>query len=89
MSKPTNIHHLIGRQHKNEFRIYDERNKVIIDVAKHNWLHNLFYPLNAPKSQFEYINWLRRPIQSEIIKELVDIINATPSDKWYAEGLLK
>lgn len=87
--RPKNIHHLIGRQHKEEFRIYDERNKVIIDVAKHNWLHNLFYPLNTPHEQFEFINSLRLPVQSKIIKELVDVINNTPVKDRYDDWLVK
>lgn len=87
--KDLNKHHMIWKQHRYLYNISDTRNIVRIDVIRHVALHNLFHTLNTPHEQFEYITWLRRPIQSKIIKELTDEINNTPIKKRYDDWLVK
>ena len=82
-------HHAIWRSLKDEYNINDERNLIPMEEIREKWLHALFDKLLEPHKQFEYINWLWLPIQSKIIKELIEVINNTPKEERYWEGLIK
>jgi len=82
-------HHWIWRSLHEEYNIDDKRNLIPMEEIRERWLHALFQTLLEPHKQFEYLNWLWLPIQSKIIKELVEEINNTDKNEWYAEGLIK
>jgi len=80
---------MIWKCKKEEYNISDPRNISRIEVIRHNWLHALFHTLNTPHEQFEFINWLWKPIQSKLIKDLVKEINSIEIEDWYAPGIVK
>lgn len=82
-------HHLIGRSQRHSYNISDKRNIAMMEQHREKWLHELFQTLLTPHEQFEYINNLWLPIQSKIIKELVEEINNTPPKDWYDTWLMK
>ncbi len=82
-------HHLIGRSQRHTYNISDPRNIAMMENHREKWLHELFQTLLTPHEQFEYINNLRLPIQSKIIKELVNEINKTQPKDRYDDWLVK
>ena len=74
---------------KGKFNVHDPRNIVKMHPSWHTWLHNLFWCLHTPKDQFEKINWIWKPIQSEIIKDLFEVFKSIPEDQRYADWMYK
>lgn len=84
-----NRHHIIWKSQREKYNISDPRNISVMRTVQHNWLHALFHTLNTPHEQFEFINWLWKPIQSKLIKELIKEINNVDIEDWYAPGIVK
>jgi hypothetical protein len=82
-------HHAIGRSLKKDYNTEDPRNLIEMCEKRERGLHALFGTLLTPHEQFEYINGLWLPIQSKLIRELVEIINECPKHERYADGLVR
>ena len=88
-----NKHHIVWKQHKEEYNVFIEENIKTLRKDVHDAIHKLFTtadgPINEPHKQIEHLyNWLYKDIMSDEARELVEALLAL-WDRFYIEKLKK
>ena len=87
--REKNLHHLIGVSNKKRANTWDERNKLIMDKKRHEWLNALFHALQSPKEQLEYLRDMYDTVLSNTAKQLFDDLLALDTKSFYDKWLTK
>lgn len=87
--KWQNLHHKIWQCNRQRANINDDRNKMIIDKSRHNWLNALFQCLQSPHEQLWYLRGMYDSVLSDTAKQLFDELLSLKEWDFYAEWLVK
>ena len=84
-----NVHHIIWQSNRNWANINDDRNKMVIDKIRHDWLNSLFRELQSPHEQLMYLRQMYNDILSDTSKKLFDELLWLWVSNFYQEWLVK
>lgn len=87
--KDKNLHHKIGQCNRGWANVEDNRNKMIIDRSRHEWLNSLFQCLQSPHEQLWYLREMYDSVLSNTAKQLFDELLSLNIQDFYAEWLVK
>lgn len=83
------IHHLIGKKYRHQYRTNAEENKVRINRRKHIALNQFFGDKQNPREQLKEVFNLVKPVLSPWVrKELYTILEQTDDEMFYIPEVL-
>lgn len=84
-----NIHHLIWQSLSNEYNVHTDKNKLKMDIEKHNALHRLYGMLLTPKEQLKESYHIYESVLSSTAKALFQELIKLPDENFYISDVLK
>ena len=85
----TDIHHLIWKKYRHQYRVNAEENKVKINRRKHIALNQFFGDKQNPREQLKEVFNLVKPVLSPWVrKELYTILEQTDDEMFYIPEVL-
>jgi hypothetical protein len=88
-STAENIHHIIWKCNKQDYKVEDPINKMTINAVKHQCINDLFRTLQSPHEQFRFMWEIRKPVLSAWVNRAIYDILTLPRDMFYKEQLIK
>lgn len=83
------IHHLIGKKYRHQYRTNAEENKVKINRRKHIALNQFFGDKQNPREQLKEVFNLVKPVLSPWVRhELYTILEQTDDEMFYIPEVL-
>lgn len=78
------VHHLIGRKYRNQYRVNADENKVKLNRRKHIALNSFFGDKQSPREQLKEVFELVKPVLSEGVRqELYTILYECDDSMFY------
>ena len=85
----TDLHHLIWKKFRHQYRVNAEENKVRINRRKHIALNQFFGDKQNPREQLKEVFNLVKPVLSPWVRqELYTILEQTSDDMFYIPEVL-
>lgn len=85
-----NLHHICGKSYDKYFYTNLPQNHLIMDYIKHDWLNNLFWALQTPQQQLEYLTEnVRKKVLSKQSYEILQVLMNMDLDEFYDPKLVK
>ena len=84
----TDIHHLIWKRYRHQYRTNAKENKVKISRRKHIALNSFFWDKQSPREQLLEVFNLVKPVLSRWVKQELEIILNCEDDLFYIPEVL-
>ena len=86
----TDLHHLIGRKYRHQYRVNAAENKVKINRRKHIALNQFFWDKQNPREQLlEVFNLVKPVLTPWVRRELHTILELTDDEMFYIPEVLQ
>jgi hypothetical protein len=88
--KEFNIHHIIGKKHKDNFNVEIPENKIIVEITKHEALNCLVGDKQSPQEQLSVLyneRWIN--ILSEKTKKRIEALLSMSDEEFYIDKIIK
>lgn len=85
----TDLHHIISRKKKTEFKVNEPDNLIRIPRRKHIALNSLYWMKQTPREQLKEMFDIRKTALSRWVRQELYTILELPDDMFYNETLLR